>query len=245
MRAILTGLLLLTIGGHAAAAGARCDGVSETSVAPPLQLARVGGNVARLNFVSNPGETPKTRSCPSASADCRRAAFLLPGDNVLVDEIEGGFACATFVSARGVETSGWLPASGLEFRPSLAATAPGDWVGEWRRVEATIKLKAAGNLLEADGEATWGSLDPQRVARGAVNMGEFSGSSRLRGNILAFGDGYSGERAPDDKGGECHVRLRLYGPYILAEDNMRCGGMNVSFRGIYARAGKLTPTRTR
>jgi hypothetical protein len=245
LRIIGCGLLVLALASQASAAGARCDGVSESSVAPPLQLARVAGNVSRVNFIANSGETPKTKSCPSASVDCRRAAFLLPGDNVLVDEIEGGFACATFVSTRGVETSGWLPASALEFRPALAATAPGDWAGEWRRVEATIKLKAAGNQLEADGEATWGSLDPQRVARGGVNMGEFSGSSRLRGNMLAFGEGYSGERAPDDKGGECHVRLRLFGPYILAEDNMRCGGMNVSFRGIYARAGKPMPTRSR
>lgn len=244
-RAFFSALAMAAMALPASAADVRCDGVSEASVAPPLQLARIAGKAARVNFVSNSGETPATKSCPSAAPACRRAAFVVPGDTVLVDGIEGAYACATFVSPRGAETSGWLPASALEFRPAAASTAVADWTGEWRRIEATIKLKPAGDSVEADGEASWGSLDPQRVARGGVNTGEFGGSSRPRGNMLAFGEGYSGDRAPEDKGNECHVRLRLFGPYILAEDNMRCGGMNVSFRGIFARAGKPAPTRNR
>ena len=35
--------------------------------------------------------------------------------------------------------------------------------------------------------------------------------------------------------GDCRIRLRLLPPFLLAEDNMNCGGMNVSFTTVYRR----------
>ncbi len=32
---------------------------------------------------------------------------------------------------------------------------------------------------------------------------------------------------------DCRVTLTLLPPFLLAGDNMNCGGMNVSFTGVY------------
>ena len=34
----------------------------------------------------------------------------------------------------------------------------------------------------------------------------------------------------------CAAKLELYDRYLLVEDNGRCGGVNVSFGGLYVRA---------
>jgi hypothetical protein len=34
---------------------------------------------------------------------------------------------------------------------------------------------------------------------------------------------------------DCRARLRLFGPYLAIEDNTGCGGMNVTFTGVYTR----------
>ena len=38
-------------------------------------------------------------------------------------------------------------------------------------------------------------------------------------------------RSADD----CKVSLILLPPYLLARDNRQCGGMNISFKGVYRR----------
>ncbi len=38
-------------------------------------------------------------------------------------------------------------------------------------------------------------------------------------------------------GDVCRVKLWRLGSYLVAADNVRCGGMNVTFTGVYRRAG--------
>lgn len=215
-----------------------CSGVSESSGDDTLRLARIVSKASRVHFVSNPGDTAKTKDCPSAGAGCRERTFLVPGDQVLVDEIEGDFACVSFVSNRARETAGWIAKEAVELLPPQPAPRLQDWAGSWKRVEASIRLKVAGDRIEADGEASWGSLDPARVKMGNVNGGEFSGAAKPAGHIAGFGENYDGREAPNDKRIECQVRLRLFGRYLVAEDNRRCGGANVSFSGVYVRTGR-------
>lgn len=42
---------------------------------------------------------------------------------------------------------------------------------------------------------------------------------------------------PVQKGGayDCTVGLRRLGPWLVVDDNLACGGMNVTFRGVYRR----------
>jgi hypothetical protein len=73
---------------------------------------------------------------------------------------------------------------------------------------------------------------------GAVNTGEISGGGEPRDGALAIG--YANGSAPPPPGGpDCAARLRLLGRYLVVEDNGACGGMNVSFSGIYVRNSQV------
>lgn len=160
------------------------------------------------------------QGCPALVARCRSKAYLVAGDLVVADApTRRGFMKVRFTDARGRTTWGFLPEAAL--RP--AAVRPGSWVGEWRATEQGITIAPAGGRLRVEGQAVWGSLDPARVGRGGVNSGEFSGAIGARKTAALVADG------------ECRVRLRLLGPYLLASDNRRCGGFNVTFNGVYRR----------
>jgi hypothetical protein len=89
------------------------------------------------------------------------------------------------------------------------------------------------------GSATWGSGDPQRIKRGAVHTGELEGAFRPRSRVLAisYDPDRSGFPPAEDAASEvCAAKLELVGRYLVVEDNGRCGGVNVSFNGLYVRA---------
>ncbi len=170
---------------------------------------------------------------------CRLKAFVVAGDEVLIDLADGPFLCATFKSAGGMETRGLLPRQAVQLSPPETATTA-KWDGKWRRDrEAEIVLKSKGDVVSVSGNATWGGGDPARVKRGAVNTGELDGEGKPRGQILAIG--YDPVRsdlpAPDAATDGCAARLSLYGRYLVVADNGGCGGMNVTFSGLYVRAG--------
>ncbi len=215
-----------------------CSGVSEDAETSAIRIGRVTGKSTRVNFISNPGDTEKTQDCPSASAECRRTAFVVPGDNVLVDAVTGDFACVSYLSPGAVESGGWLPVASLELAAAVATPGLPEWVGSWKRVEAGISLKLVNSEIQANGQATYGAADRNRVKSGAVNTGAFSGVAKAQGNMLAFGGNYDGGAPPGDIADDCNVRLRLFGRYLVAQDNRRCGGVNVSFSGVYVRTGK-------
>ncbi|MGH6840744.1 MAG: hypothetical protein ACREDV_01415, partial [Methylocella sp.] len=199
-----------------------------------ILLARVAGTGERLNFVA--GRGMRTPACPSAESACTLKAFLVPGDDVLLIAADGPYVCATFKSQGGTETSGWLPQPALQI---VAPDAPAvqHWEGKWRRDgEAEIVLKSRGGILKVSGEASWGSFDPQRVKMGAVNVGELDGEGKPKDQTLAIGyDPGSSGLPPAQDGTDCAARLKLYGRYLTVEDNGACGGMNVSFTGLYVR----------
>ncbi len=215
-------------------APADCAGVALSGGDAKLALARVTAGAPRVNFIANPGR--QTPNCPSAENACALKAFLVPGDEALVIGGESPYLCATFKSPRGAETSGWLPRAALSLAPPEPAPAA-NWAGKWRRDgEAEIVLQAHGDEVAASGEASWGGGDPERVRTGAVNTGEISGSGEPKAGVLAIGYA-DGAAAPPANGADCAARLQLFGRYLLVEDNGACGGMNVTFAGIYVRAG--------
>ena len=97
-----------------------------------------------------------------------------------------------------------------------------------KRVEADIAIEQGKDGLKASGEATFGSLDPERVKRGAVNLGSFSGP-------LALKDG-QGRIVDDDFVSGCNLKLARSGDFLFVRDNNVCGGMNVTFSGLYKKA---------
>jgi hypothetical protein len=210
-------------------------------------LRQVGPGNGRVHFVLNGSDHA---GCPGAAPACAGHAFLVPGDAVVVTGTKGDYACATYAGpAPAVAiTSGWLPRAAL-VAPSATIAADADslggWLGDWQSgPEQEIKItKAAGDRLALNGDATFGARDPDRVKRGAVNIGDFSATVALAGGYLAFlvGDGgkplpFDAKRAKDEM--LCGLRLWRTGPYMVVADNLQCGGNNVTFTGVYRRTGR-------
>jgi hypothetical protein len=126
-----------------------------------------------------------------------------------------------------------------------AKDKPGDsaarWVGDWTagpEQDITIRRLPDGTML-VEGFATWGASDPDRVASGGVNMGEFSVAVPLDwvdGDQLAFGVGEDGPLRPDAaEDFQCVLQLEMRGEQLMVSDNGVCGGHNVRFDGTYDR----------
>lgn len=177
------------------------------------------------------------KSCPSEGATCRSKAYLVPNDQIFAGLAQGDYLCVAKVSPKGRVTTGWLRKGDVAPVQTPAITTA-DWLGTWTAPEQKIVItrgKRAGPL-SFDASATFGALDPERVKRGAVNMGDFAAEWKPEGAFLAFAIGDKGAVSLD-KGEEysCKVHMLRVGPSLIVEDNGTCGGLNVSFTGVYAK----------
>ena len=209
----------------------QCHGYGELKERPELAMARIVGTAGRVPFVRN---LEGSNGCPNANDACRDRAYLVPGNQVIAGVARQGFTCIDYIGAKGSDRAGWVPSVNVERQPSPPIDGA-DWVGTWQRTEATITVKSAGGgRLKLSGDATHGTLDPERVKRGAINTGEFEADMAASGANLAF-DVAEKKTLPVDKGDEsdCKVWIRRLGAYLLVDDNGSCGGMGVTFRGIY------------
>lgn len=180
-------------------------------------LARVRGEKgSRVYFYG------EEEGCPGPAAKCRQKAYLIPGDEVITSRTFGDWVCAWYQPARGTEAVGWLAADRLAPVETNAKPALASWLGTWRFYDDEVIVKqgrAAGSLL-VEGAATWVGANP-----GNVHVGELSGKAAPAANILKL---VGGEDEFD-----CRATLRLVGPYLLVSDNKQCGGVNVTFDGVY------------
>jgi hypothetical protein len=200
-----------------------------------VSLGRISDLSRRVNFVKR---EVFQKGCPNGSEACKDKAFLVPGDEVVISGSSGDFVCASYVSLKGAVTDGWLPRSAVSLVRERPILLPGGWIGTWRSgPEQTIVIEAGGQgKLKIKGDASWGASDPERVNRGAFNIGSLEGDAAVDGGSLSFGMGENGT-LPYDKADEydCRIQMRRLGSYLLAKDNGMCGGHNVTFTGIYRR----------
>jgi hypothetical protein len=156
---------------------------------------------------------------------CRDRGYLVPGDSVAIAKHYAGLACVWF-NRRNVndEIVGWLPQTALDESKPRAAPPTSSWVKEWSRYIAsgneskiTITLAPDGRSLRVAGFAEWmsgGATEP--------HTGEFEGSAQAQGNQLTIHDN------------GCVVEMFLLGDdHLFVRDHFDCGGMNVTFRGLY------------
>lgn len=187
--------------------------------------------------------------CPAETAKCRRKAYVISGDILVATAAAGDFTYVEYVSRKGANSQGAIRSAALK-RFSSPAPISSAWTGNWKRdAEADIKISRTGQSaqLHAEGSALWGALDPVRVKNGGVHTGELSGNFEPQGEWggVMVGANASAVRHVDrahrfpynrPENNDCRVRLRLLGPYLLAyDDGDHCGGMNVSFTGVYRR----------
>jgi len=165
--------------------------------------------------------------CPAPTTACRRKGYVVPGDRLVAWETRGPLTRVTYLAPRAdTPVEGWVESAGL--RP--VAPAPlkaADWLGGWRVWDADIDIAAGprSGTLHIGGNATYGARDPERVKRGAVNTGGFDADipvpQRDRASVTDSGDA------------DCRVAMRLLPPYLVVADNGRCGGVGVTFDGVY------------
>lgn len=231
-------LLLLTAVLWPLTAAAECPEPANRDNFAELSLAQVKPGVTKVFFA-------KDDCAPGGTTSCLTKAYVMPGDIVLVSEVLDASACATYVNTKGQVTSGLLPNDRLTAPRRLPSATGRDLIGTWTRLEAQIVIKPKGRdgTLDVDGNATFGALDPGRVKRGAVNLGEFAFVAQPTRNAFDIG------LATDSKGEtkpvpgaqadefDCRVSMIALPPYLVVKDNLMCGGANVSFTGIYRRAG--------
>jgi hypothetical protein len=202
-----------------------CNGVAYSEGHSNISLGIVAGG--KVHFLANGSEKA---GCPSASAACRKRAFLVDDNHVVIDAETAGsaYVCASYIDARGNETDGWLPAGSVK-----TVTAPPAWIGAWKRdtTSAIDITRKSDNTVEIIGHATYG----QGAATHEGDIGAILDASKAS---QGFATEFAGDKqipyekaAPED----CAVMMSQLGPYLFVSDSGNCGGANVSFFGLYAR----------
>jgi hypothetical protein len=224
----------------ARADGGDCNGFRNVEPGTSLSLGVVRRGAARVHFLKNATEG---QHCPGSSPECRETDYVRPGERIIVSAIEGEFLCADHMTSKGLRRSGWLPRAAVTLAPDGEPSRVGDWVGGWTGdPEQTISIGRTSRAgeIRLKGEASFGAREARRPDREAiVSTGEIEGRTRPSGSFAAFTMGTDGT-LPYDQGDEldCRVRMRRLGPFLLVEDNSRCGGINVSFSGLYVRKNR-------
>jgi hypothetical protein len=187
-----------------------------TSQETEFGLAKVKGEKNQRTYFYN-----DDKDCPSGK-NCQRKSYLISGDEVITSKSYGNFVCVWFQPGKGTETVGWLPAENLSSITSQN-TSGINWIGNWEYAENEINFIPQKNQEKVliKGTAIWQGLGDN------VHIGELDFTGSPVGEKLEAGSG-------SDKY-DCQVKMKRIGKYLLVADNKMCGGMNVSFDGIYRR----------
>jgi hypothetical protein len=187
-------------------------------------------------------------NCATISdAACRGAAYLVPGDIVLVESVSDETACVAFVNKKGDLTSGFMLNSDLGAPPRPAPQKPSAFIGLWQGNTGEIAIKAGaarGELVFSGAASHGGSLaDADLDAR--ITTGGFEFTATPDGTSLAVNAAVEADPNSDVPGKakpietasqyDCTLRMTVRGPYLAVLDNGACGGANVSFSGYYRR----------
>ncbi|MFZ6731576.1 hypothetical protein ACO0LG_06620 [Undibacterium sp. Ji42W] len=165
------------------------------------------------------------KSCPEKGDACKSKAYVLAGDELISNQRRGDWVCAWYPGAKR-ETVGWVRVDRLQNKISLAEASkakPEEWLGNWAYYKyAELNIKKKGKLLGYEGNAVWDD------GGGNNHVGSISGTMTPQANKAFLKEG-TAENA-------CKLELSLLGSYLVVKDNNVCGGLNVSFSGVYRKA---------
>ena len=203
----------------ASAEGLNCWGIqADTTIdqSEEFEAGRIDGR-GPAQF-SNPLPT-----CFSARCWNLKQSYLVAGDPVIVTSTTPDYRCVTYANPGKRLYWGWLPTGRVTLIKSGAAPEPlPRWLGVWQFRYNSITLTSIdGRTVQAKGNAAW-------VRAGIANVGEIEASGVPRGDMLILEEG--------DPSYSCVLKLLKIGNVIAAQDNLRCGGLNVSFSGLYSRS---------
>jgi hypothetical protein len=192
------------------------------SEAPLFRVATRSQN-EKVYFFSRKIACTQASSCPA-----RMKAYLVDGDVVFGGPQDKNFRCVYYGTAKGTIVAGFVAADNLAPVAENEDLTQDFLVGTWSSDgNPTIAIAAAGEKeVRAEGEAWWRGLGD------SYHTGSFSAVASPVGKEITFREG--------DGAYSCKVDLLRRGPYLVAQDNSFCGGMNVRFSGILmkVRGGK-------
>lgn len=140
--------------------------------------------------------------------------YVVKGDLLLQGPAVNGRRCSYFVRG-SVPTGvgGHLNTMQVQNVPASPALS-----GTWKSGTGTLILtKTAAGTWRVQGDALY------PTPGGSANLGEVAGPLTRRGGTWQY--------ASDG----CELHLWPVGPWLVALDNGACGGLNVTFSGLYAR----------
>jgi hypothetical protein len=221
----IAGLITLVIAGSARAGSSDCELYDSAYEKAPLFEVKPAGSQRRVYLYSRPNNCADLKTCTA-----RKRIYLVPGDVVFAGPEDHGFRCAYYGSARGILVAGFLPAAKLHPISGQDDLSADFLIGKWQSslgphlTPNSITIVNGGpGKVNAAGEAYYQTAQ-------TVNEGSF-GSAGVTvtpgAKEVVFRQG-SGDIA-------CAVTVRRRGPYLVVDDNGNCGGLNVTFRGIYVR----------
>ena len=187
----------------------------------PLFLIKPSQGEQRVYLYTNTQPCQKAQPCRS-----RQKAYLVKGDVVFAGPVNQGFQCTYYGRSNGKIIAGFIPIENLSALTENNGMSIDFVIGTWNYEGDSIVIKAAGaGQVSGDGQAYYQTAE-------TVNDGEFSAQAALVAGLkeLVF------KESADET--SCVVKLHRRGPYLIASDNGNCGGLNVSFDGIYTKAGK-------
>ncbi|PPT93699.1 hypothetical protein XaraCFBP7407_17200 [Xanthomonas arboricola pv. arracaciae] len=164
-----------------------------------------------------------TDGCPdTGGAACQGRAYVVKNDIVLTAQRRNAYVCVLYPN-KGGGNAGWVAQSSLQMQPSAATPTAQAWNGHWHDGDNTLQLTTnADGSITVNGDAYWPSAfpDPEQTP-GGPHTGSVTARGYPEGNRVEVNEDM------------CKVRLQLLGDMLLADDNLECGGMNVSFGGVY------------
>jgi hypothetical protein len=157
--------------------------------------------------------------CPTSDETaCKLPSYVIENDVVVVNgKTHGEFSCVRYTASTDQSTTGWLKTVSLE--PITATPPPGAWQGIWSTYDSTLVVSqsALDRGFIVEGEAYWYGVS-------TVHSGEVVARAEpFEAQLVLFG-AY-----------DCQLTLTLLQDYLVVQDNKRCGGMNVTFDGVYTR----------
>lgn len=165
--------------------------------------------------------------CPSADASCQIDLNLRPGLSVLALHEWREYTCVVAIEQYYMV---WVPSERIVRQP--VATETDDWLGLWTDHYNRLRITSSEGQWHVEGDAYWfGALLNAETGERVVHFGDVSAVGQPEGRQWLVSHG--------DNEYDCQVSMTLVGDYLLVDDNRHCGGMNVSFQGLYA---KPTPS---
>lgn len=179
-----------------------------------FRVARVKGVKNEKTYFYSDDE-----DCPNGE-NCRQKTYIIAGDEVIVSRTYGDYSCVWYQPTKGSETVGWILTDKITEKAPLK---PGNisWIGEWRFYDNSINFvssKTKGKYM-VSGSAFWKGVGDN------IHIGELGFDAIPEKNKIKGGDG--------ENQYDCQVKMQRVGRFLIVSDNKQCGGMNVTFDGVY------------